>query len=134
MRVGGAAALTGLGDGNALTLAAGDALEVVLGEGSVRLTGDTDTPAGQLNLRSDDVIVATLYAIADVAAAGGIDAIESRLAQNDGIESDDGALYAGGLAAGVTGGLYVQHSGTGTDSGQRTGPRPAEPRRGKERG
>src|SRR3546814_5892356 len=70
MRVVGAAALTGLGDGNALTLAAGDALEVVLGEGSVRLTGDTDTPAGQLNLRSDDVIVATLDAIADVAAAG----------------------------------------------------------------
>src|SRR3546814_2491074 len=78
-------------------------LEVVLGEGSVRLTGDTDTPAGQLNLRSDDVIVATLDAIADVAAAGGIDAIESRLAQNDGIVSDDGALYAGGIAAGVTG-------------------------------
>src|SRR3546814_9410942 len=54
MRVVGSAALTGLGDGNALTLAAGDALEVVLGEGSVRLTGDTDTPAGQLNLRRSE--------------------------------------------------------------------------------
>src|SRR3546814_11137416 len=75
----------------------------------------------QLNLRSDDVIVATLDAIADVAAAGGIDAIESRLAQNDGIVSDDGALYAGGIAAGVTGGFYVQNSGTGTDYGQRPG-------------
>src|SRR3546814_13766128 len=75
----------------------------------------------QLNLRSDDVIVATLDAIADVAAAGGIDAIESRLAQNDGIVSDDGALYAGGIAAGVTGGFYVQNSGTGTDYGPRRG-------------
>src|SRR3546814_13086856 len=71
MRVVGAAALTGLGDGNALTLAAGDALEVVLGEGSVRLTGDTDTPAGQVNLRSDDVIVATLAELGDVAAETG---------------------------------------------------------------
>src|SRR3546814_8243110 len=47
MRVVGAAALTGLGDDNALTLAAGDALEVVLGEGSVRLTDGADAPAGQ---------------------------------------------------------------------------------------
>ena len=121
MRVVGAAALTGLGDGNALTLAAGDALEVVLGEGSVRLTGDTDAPAGQLNLRSDDVIVATLDAIADVAAAGGIDAIESRLARNDGIVSDAGALYAGGIDATVVGGFYVQNSGAGTAYGQRRG-------------
>src|SRR3546814_19451602 len=63
MRVVGAAALTGLGDDNALTLAAGDALEVVLGAGSVRLTDGADAPAGQLNPRSDDVIVATLDTI-----------------------------------------------------------------------
>src|SRR3546814_7129397 len=66
-------------------------------EGSVRLTDGADAPAGQLNLRSDDVIVATLAAIGDVAAAGSTDAIESRLAQNDGIVSDDGALYARGI-------------------------------------
>src|SRR3546814_18464636 len=90
-------------------------------EGSVRLTDGADAPAGQLNLRSDDVIVATLAAIGDVAAAGSTDAIESRLAQNDGIVSDDCDLYARGIAVDLVGGFYVQHSGPGTDAGQRRG-------------
>src|SRR3546814_18522886 len=121
MRVVGAAALTGLGDDNALTLAAGDALEVVLGEGSVRLTDGADAPAGQLNLRSDDVIVATLAAIGDVAAAGSTDAIESRLAQHDGLVSDAGAPYARGIPAAVVGGFYLPHRGAVPDYSPRRG-------------
>ncbi len=122
VRVIGDVSLTGMGDNNALNIFADDALEVILGEGSIRLSGATiDAPAGLLRIESDDVIVATLAAIGDVAAAPTIGAIEQRLAQNDGVTSDDGALYAGGITVRVVGGFYVQNSGAGTDFSERRG-------------
>ncbi|PQM26784.1 hypothetical protein CVO77_17495 [Sphingopyxis lindanitolerans] len=119
MRVLGDVRLTGLSDANALNLRADRALEVILGQGSVRLLGANDAPGGQLNLRSDDVIVATPGAIDDVANATTLDAIETRLAQNDGIILDEGALFARGI--GFIGNAYVQNSGSGTDYAQRRG-------------
>jgi hypothetical protein len=120
MRVVGNVELTGLTDANTLNLVAGDALEVILGQGSVRLVNGAD-PAGQLNLVSDDVIVATADAIADVGAATSTSAINTRLAQNDGVLLDEGALFARGIRAEVVGGFYVQNSGAGTDLAQRRG-------------
>ncbi|WP_447953650.1 hypothetical protein [Sphingopyxis chilensis] len=120
MRVIGNVELTGLTDANALNLVAGDALEVILGQGSVRLVNGAD-PAGQLNMVSDDIIVATAEAIADVGAATSTAAINTRLEQNDGILLDEGALFARGIRAEVVGGFYVQNSGAGTDFAQRRG-------------
>lgn len=120
MRVVGSVELTGLTDANTLNLVAGDALEVILGQGSVRLVNGAD-PAGQLNLVSDDIIVATAEAIADVGAATSTSAINTRLAQNDGILLDEGALFARGIRAQVVGGFYVQNSGAGTDFVERRG-------------
>lgn len=120
MRVTGNVELTGLTDANALNLFAGDALEVILGQGSVRLVNGT-APAGQLNMVSDDIIVATAEAIADVAAATSTGAIDTRLAQNDGIILDEGALFARGIRAEIVGGFYVQNSGAGTAFAQRRG-------------
>ena len=120
MRVVGNVELTGLTDANALNLVAGDALEVILGQGSVRLVNGAD-PAGQLNMASDDIIVATAEAIADVGAATSTAAINTRLEQNDGVVLDEGALFARGIRAEIVGGFYVQNSGTGTDFAQRRG-------------
>lgn len=120
MRVIGNVELTGLTDANALSLIANDALEVILGQGSVRLVNGTDA-AGQLNLVSDDIIVATAAAIADVGAATTTDAINTRLAENDGVVLDEGALFARGIRAEVVGGFYVQNSGAGTALDQRRG-------------
>ncbi|WP_338424590.1 beta strand repeat-containing protein [Sphingopyxis kveilinensis] len=120
MRVIGNVELTGLTDTNALNLVATDALEVILGQGSVRLVNGT-AAAGQLNLVSDDIIVATAEAIADVGAATTTDAINTRLAENDGVVLDEGALFARGIRAEVVGGFYVQNSGTGTELSQRRG-------------
>lgn len=125
-RVIGDAALTGMTDANAFRISADEAIEVILGEGTIRLTGGSSTsgastPGGMLFLESEDVIVATAAAIADVAAAPDIDAIDDRLAQNDGIALDDGALYAGGIDVSVEGGFYVQNSGEGTRFAQRRG-------------
>lgn len=121
MRVIGNVQLTGLTDANALNLFADDALEVILGQGSVRLLGANNAPGGQLNMASDDIIVATQAAITAVGAATTIDAINSRLGENDGVVLDEGALFARGIRAEVAGGFYVQNSGAGTDFGQRRG-------------
>lgn len=121
MRVLGNVRLTGLSDSNALNLVANDALEVILGQGTVRLLGANDAPGGILRMVSDDVIVATPAAITDVRNANSIDAISARLAQNDGIVLDEGALLARRIAFEVGGGAYVQNSGSGTDFSQRRG-------------
>ncbi|MDO9370911.1 MAG: hypothetical protein Q7T68_20290 [Sphingopyxis sp.] len=120
MRVIGNVQLTGLTDTNRLNLFADQALEVILGQGSVRLVNGS-APAGQLTMASDDIIVATAAAIADVGTATTTDAIETRLAQNDGIVLDEGALFARGIRADVVGGFYVQNSGSGTAYAQRRG-------------
>ncbi|MDR6834499.1 MULTISPECIES: hypothetical protein [unclassified Sphingopyxis] len=120
MRVIGNVELTGLSDTNALNLFADDALEVILGQGTVRLVNGT-AAAGQLNMVSDDIIVATTAAIGDVGAATTTDAIETRLAQNDGVLINEGALFARGIRAEVVGGFYVQNSGAGTDFASRRG-------------
>lgn len=120
MRVIGNVQLTGLADTNQLNLRAGEALEVILGQGTVRLVNGS-APAGRLNMVSDDIIVATPTAIADVGAATTTDAIETRLAQNDGVVLDEGALFARGITFDVVGGVYVQNSGAGTKFGERRG-------------
>ncbi len=119
-RVIGAVALTDLADTNSLTVAADTALEVILGQGSVRLSNGSD-PAGRLNLAASAVFVATQAAIGDIAGAASIDAIDARLAENDGVTSDEGALFAGGINAAVGDGFYVQNSGAGTQTAQRRG-------------
>lgn len=121
MRVIGNVQLTGLTDSNALNLTANDALEVILGQGTVRLLGANNAPGGVLNMESDDVIVATSQAITDVGNATTMDAINTRLGQNDGVVLDEGALFARRIAFDVNGGVYVQNSGAGTDFGQRRG-------------
>ncbi|WP_428630579.1 hypothetical protein [Sphingopyxis sp.] len=120
MRVLGNVLLTGLSDTNALNLFADEAIEVILGQGTVRLVNGSNA-AGQLNMVSDDIIVATTAAIGAVGTATATDAIEARLAQNDGVLLDEGSLFARGIRADVIGGFYVQNSGSGTEFANRRG-------------
>ncbi|MBU0864774.1 MAG: hypothetical protein KKA44_09170 [Alphaproteobacteria bacterium] len=120
MRVIGNVQLTGLSDTNALNLFADDAIEVILGQGTVRLVNGS-AAAGQLNMVSDDIIVATTAAINDVGVATTTDAIEARLAQNDGVVLNEGSLFARGIRAEIVGGFYVQNSGSGTEFANRRG-------------
>lgn len=120
--VAGAVALTGLSNANQLSIIAGNRLDVVLGEGTIRLTGADDrAPGGRLSLAADRIAVATRAAIADVDTATSTDAIEERLARNDGVASDEGALFARGIDVGAVSGFYVQNSGSGVDFDQRRG-------------
>jgi len=120
MRVTGDVLLDGMSAANALNLRTAGALEVIAGQGSIRLAG-AGGPVGRLNLASRDIIVATPAAIDAVATATGTRAIETRLAENDGVTSNDGALVAGGISAAVSRGFYVQNSGTGTAIADRRG-------------
>lgn len=81
-----------------------------------------------LDLRGNDIFVATASAITDVEAATSTSAIDTRLAQNDGVTSDEGALLAGGINVTTSRSFYVQNSGAGTD--QRTAARADPPRAG----
>lgn len=119
-RVIGAAQLANAGSGNRLTLVGQQSLEVILGQGSVRVTNG-GALAGTLELVSQDVVVATAAAITDIAAAAGdLSAIEDRLAVNDGVASDEGAISADAIRINASG-VYIQNTGTGSRFGERRG-------------
>lgn len=112
VRVQGAVRFTGLAPQGGLTINAQEAVEVIAGNGLVDLQGTGNTPGGLLQMTSTDVIVATLAAMDDVSAATTLDARSDRLAQNDGIGVQDGHLRAGAIRLAVSGGAYIQNSGS----------------------
>ena len=121
LRVIGAVTLNDFNAGNLFDISAGDALEVIAGQGSVDMRNANGALTGTLRLASDDVIVATAAAIADVAGAAGIGAINQRLSLNDGIILDEGALRAGTISFDVVNGLYVQNLGASDAVSDRRG-------------
>ncbi|MEY4270136.1 MAG: hypothetical protein RLZZ58_1352, partial [Pseudomonadota bacterium] len=123
-RVIGAVTMTSMTDANRLQLIANDALEVIRGSGSIDLRGTGTALGGILQMRSDDIIVATPQAITDVGALVATDnmaAIDDRLALSDGLTDPQGALRARGISATVTNGLYIQNSGTSVRFDDRRG-------------
>lgn len=119
-RVIGSASLTNAAPGNRLTLVGQEALEIILGQGSVRVSNG-GALAGTLELVSQDVVVATAAAIADIAAAAGnLSRIDDRLASNDGIASGEGAISADTIRI-TANGVYIQNTGTGTRFAERRG-------------
>lgn len=121
-RVIGAAQLSNMASDNGFTISASESLEVILGEGSVRLTGgEANGLGGILTLNSHDIVVATFSAIGDIAEAADIDAIDSRLAMNDGITSEGGALVAGTINLDAINGVFIQNSGSSDELDDRRG-------------
>src|SRR6202008_2895464 len=98
LRVTGAVQLTGLGANNRFEINADDALEIDAAMGSIDLRDAGGGLAGVLALSSDDIIAASLQAIADVGAATDTDAIDDRLAVNDVAVLEDGYLRAISIA------------------------------------
>lgn len=124
MRVIGNVQLTGLTNDNSLNLFGDESVEVIMGSGSVNLRGQApDQLAGNLTIRSDDIVIATMQAINDIAAMTSTSAINARLAQNDGITNDIGALSANRITLNhnLTDSVYIQNSGTGTAFDERRG-------------
>tara|TARA_R110000782_G_scaffold78293_5_gene156063 strand:- start:46835 stop:51250 length:4416 start_codon:yes stop_codon:yes gene_type:complete len=122
MRVEGDLQLTGLGTAGGLTLRAGNGIDVIADTASIDLRGAGNVLGGILSMESASVTVATQSAIDDITGTGiTIEERDTRLAQNDGIVSDDGYLRAGQIAIDVIEGVYIQNSGAGTDFDQRRG-------------
>lgn len=119
-RVIGAAQVTNATPTNSFVVAADRSLQVILGSGSLRISGGSGL-VGTLRLISEDVVVGTADAIADIALAPDMAAIDERLAQNDGVLSDEGALSGGTIRFDVGRGLYVQNSGNGDGFSDRRG-------------
>jgi len=124
MRVRGDVRFNGMTDSQSVNLFGRDSVEVILGSGSVHLSGQSpDQLAGNLTIEADDIVIATTQAIADIAAMTSTAAIDARLAQNDGITSDIGALAANRITLNhnLDDSVYIQNSGTGTAFADRRG-------------
>jgi hypothetical protein len=106
----GAALVSGLGTGGRFEIQAADAIEVDAATGSVTLRNATGGLGGTLVLTSEDVISATLPAIAEIAAAPDMTAINDRIDRSEGAPNDDGTLRADGIVVTVSGGFYVQNT------------------------
>jgi hypothetical protein len=119
-RVNGAVALDSMTATNRFALNATEAIEVIAGQGTIRLTNGGSL-SGVLDLQSDDIAVATSAAITAIAGLTDINAIDDRLGQNDGVTSDEGMLAAGGIRMTVRNGVYIQNSGSGTRLADRRG-------------
>ncbi len=121
-RVIGAVAGSNMTAGNGFEIAADDAIEVILGQGSIRLTGGgSNGLGGTLRLQSADIAVASMTAITDIAAMTDLAQIDGRLAQNDGVTDDMGALSGNRLELDVRGGAYIQNSGVDSSYANRRG-------------
>ncbi|MBB4641827.1 beta strand repeat-containing protein [Rhizorhapis suberifaciens] len=121
LRVVGAVRLTDFNAGNLFDLTAGDTLEVIAGLGSIDMRNVNGGLTGLLRLASDDVIVATAAAITDVGNAATMGMINNRLALNDGVVLDEGALRAGTISFDIANGLYIQNLGASDAIADRRG-------------
>lgn len=119
-RINGALALTGATAGNALTLLADQEIRVDANGGNIAIVDANGGLAGQLNLTAQTIIAATDAAADNIAGATVADA-DIRLADNDGIDRDDGFFQADGITFTVGSGLYIQNSAAGTDFADRRG-------------
>lgn len=120
VRVVGTAAFNNMTSDNRFAISAEDAIQVIMGQGAIRLNGSNGL-SGILSLSADDIVVATSDAISDIATLSDSAAIDERLAQNDGMISDEGALSANSIRFDVSNGLYVQNSGDGDGFDDRRG-------------
>lgn len=124
MRVRGDVRFNAMTDNQSVNLFGRDSVEVIMGSGSVHLSGQSpDQLAGNLTIEADDIVIATAQAIADISVMTSTAAIDARLAQNDGITSDIGALAANRITLNhnLDDSVYIQNSGTGTAFADRRG-------------
>ena len=124
MRVNGDVRFTGMTDSQNVNLFGRDSVEIIMGSGSIHLSGSSpDQLAGSLTIEADDIVIATTQAISDISTMTSTTAIDARLAQNDGITTDIGALAANRITLNhnLDDSVYVQNSGTGTTFEERRG-------------
>jgi filamentous hemagglutinin family protein len=111
IQVAGKLQLTDIGAGNAATLSAGTAIDVVTPSGQVLVTDTAGNAQGTLTFISPRITVASASAIADLASTTTLAQRETRLARNDGAVLDQGYIVSGHLVFNVVDALYVQNTG-----------------------
>lgn len=121
LRVEGALRMTGRTGTGGLTLVAGQAVTVVTDSGLVDLRDGNGALGGVLVMSAPTITVASLAAIADLADASSVTARDQRLAQNDGLVSEEGWLRAGTIRLVASDGLFVQNSGVSSAFADRRG-------------
>jgi hypothetical protein len=121
IRVTGAAQLTGAGANNSLRINSGTSVEVISGQGTLSVVDGGGALTGLLGISAPSIFAATPAAIAAIPGLGTLDAINTRLGQNDGVGSAQGFLRAGTITLRATDGIFVQNTGTGPLFANRAG-------------
>ncbi|MEP3449952.1 MAG: hypothetical protein ABJN65_01400 [Parasphingorhabdus sp.] len=110
----------GGGNDSGLDLAAGDDLFINANGGGVRVNNDGDL-SGNLSFTARNIYVMTDQAFADIDGMSTAE-IDARLADNDGIVSDTGIVFARSLSVNLLASqFYVQNIGSGTGFDARRG-------------
>jgi len=107
----GAVTFTNAGAANALSITAGDAIELVPATGALTVNDGRGGLAGTLNLTAPDIIAASAPTVQAVIAAPNGAALNDILGQNDGAVNDTGYFSANAIRFSVQNGLYIQNSG-----------------------
>jgi Nidogen-like len=125
LRTIGAVSLSNASANNRFAIAASQTLEVDPATGSIAIRDGSGNLAGSLQLDSEDIIAASSSAITDVINGVSVDAINDRLAMNDGAANDTGVFSANAINVTVRNGFYIQNTGVAS-----TNPRNFDDRRG----
>jgi hypothetical protein len=118
VRVTGAVAFTGMGNGQTFAIR-GDEVVEVLDAGRIALNG-TGALGGTLDLTSRNIVASSSAALADFAAATDLKAIGDRAGKNDGSVDDGGYLQANTIRATLLNStLIIQNTGAATTTANR---------------
>lgn len=114
--------MTGATADNALALATGGDVFLDASAGLLEINDGAGNYLGLIGIEAANFYAMTEQARADVAAATGIDAIDDRLAQNDGIDNPDGLIRAGTLdITTIASDVFIQNTAPGTRFEERRG-------------
>ncbi|MCL4672788.1 MAG: hypothetical protein KJZ64_07585 [Sphingomonadaceae bacterium] len=107
---------------NAIGLSTGGDVFLDASVGLLEINNGSGTYLGTIEVEASNFLAMTEQARTDVAAATSIEAIDDRLAQNDGIDNPDGLIRAGTLdITTTTSNVFIQNTAPGTRFAERRG-------------
>lgn len=107
---------------NAIGLSTGGDVFLDASTGLVEINNGSGTYLGAIEVEASNFLAMTEQARTDVAAATSVEAIDDRLAQNDGIDNPDGLIRTGTLdITTTTSNVFIQNTAPGTRFAERRG-------------
>ena len=98
-----------------LTISAGQRIEVITPDGSIRISGPNGNLSGILTLQSANIVAAESALAAQLAQNSSFTGRDAALATNNGAVNAGGYLQAGGIQLLAGSNIFIQNTGTATE-------------------